>query len=884
MRRIVCLAIIMSVVLMCFAVEVSSSFPSEEEFRLLKALGILSDDITEKSLTVDGGVLRIDAIKSAVKLAGAVNYGANSTKFSDIKEDVEDAEYVNAAREYGMIEGYGNNILDPYNYITYNEAIKILTIAAGYGEYAKSKGGYPTGYLIAANTAGITAGVKSTSSNKLKLSEFCKLAYNTLTADIMSISTDNGGYFGKVTDQNLLWTVFHTYIVKGVVTADKNTSIYFEKKVREGHIEIEGTLYRFNDDDGSYLGRFVRAYVKEDEANGDEAVLLYTDMNKNNVLTLDSDLIDSVRDQTKINYYENEESAKATSLEIAQGASYIYNGLFAGYFGTSYATEDELLLQNASYTFIDNDGDYVYDIVMVSKYSYFEVASVSTAANSFVDKSSGKNIEFVKDDKFRFKSGLECSVSSIAPGNILAVYLNKSETLDTDSRRGKEFIILTSFITGAAGKVSDDEIWIDAEISSEAGYYKINTDYITRLSDIENKDGRFLLDYRDKIIAFERNATFTQEYGYVIDAAAAKTGLNPEVILKILTEAGKVQIFICNNRIKFYDGKEETISPTKLFEKKETFLQKLIQFSVNNSGKLTSLRVPEEHVPGVNGDRFNFIPEATYRTGGGVLSNKYLVLGDAKIFVVPEKETAREAQEEFGYYGYRVGDVALLGNNADIKLELFSVDDRMRVGAILCRIETPAARIWPSYPLFVVEKIAKVINEYGEQVTKVFGYSGDKYVSYVFRSDNIPAITKRRGTFLPTDLAFGDIIQIGASKTGVIWDYKVLLDASDDGTFIRNLGDESPYFSFDGDDRNPTWAIAGYVAFAYQRVSEANIDYITFNIDDTNKKSIFGEKLRNIFLVTDDKVELAAFGDVRAGDRIFATWYDSVQTDLYIYR
>ena len=38
MRRIVCLAIIMSVVLMCFAVEVSSSFPSEEEFRLLKAL------------------------------------------------------------------------------------------------------------------------------------------------------------------------------------------------------------------------------------------------------------------------------------------------------------------------------------------------------------------------------------------------------------------------------------------------------------------------------------------------------------------------------------------------------------------------------------------------------------------------------------------------------------------------------------------------------------------------------------------------------------------------------------------------------------------------------------------------------------------------------
>lgn len=886
MRRVVCLAIclaiIVPVIFMCFAADTDSAFPREEEYRLLKALGILSDDITEKSMTIDGSILRIDAIKAAVKLVGAIDYGASSMKFSDIKEGMEDAEYVDAARGYGMIEGYGNNVLAPYNYISYNEVIKILTIAVGYGEYAKSKGGYPTGYLIAANAAGITAGTSSTSSSKLKLSEFCKLAFNALTVDIMSTSTGSGGYIEKVTDQNLLWTVFRTYIVKGVVTADKNTSIYSAKKVREGYIEIEGTLYRFSDDDGSYIGRFVRAYIREDETNGDEAILLCTDRGKNNVFTLNSDLIDTVTGCTGIKYYENEESVRTQSLEITQGASYIHNDLFAGYFGTSYATEDELRLQNATFTFIDNDGDNVYDIVMVSKYTYFEVATVSVAANSFFDRFSGKVIKFVDSDTFRYSSGLAGTVSSIAPCNILAVYLGKNETLDVDSRRGKEFTILSNFVTGASGKASDDQIWINAEISTETGDYKINTDYVTKLSNIEDKDGRFLLDTRNKIVAFERNATFTQEYGYVIDAASAGSGLNAEVMFRMLTAAGKVEIISCNDRIVFCeDNNEERISVAKLLEKKDMFIKKLIQYSTNSSSKLISLKVPEAHPSGASDNRFNYIPATNYYTGQGVLSNKYLLLGDANIFVVPLNE---EGQEEYDYYGYKAGSQSLLPNNADRTLELFSVDDRMRVGAVLFRSDIPLTTIWPTNAMFVVEKISKVLNADGETVTKVYGYSGNKYTSYEFKSDNFLAITnkKERENFLPTDLAFGDIIQVGIRK-GAVWDYKVLLDASSDESFLRTLDYSDLFYCHDGADRNTSWSIAGVVTFAHQTVSDVYADYITVHMDDI-AKNIFAEKARNIFLVTDDKIEAAPFGDIREGDKIFATWLEGAQGDLYIYR
>ncbi|NLB80852.1 MAG: hypothetical protein GX800_04420 [Clostridiaceae bacterium] len=887
MRRVVCLAIclaiIVPVIFMCFAADTDSAFPREEEYRLLKALGILSDDITEKSMTIDGSILRIDAIKAAVKLVGAIDYGASSMKFSDIKEGMEDAEYVDAARGYGMIEGYGNNVLYPYNYISYNEVIKILTIAAGYGEYAKSKGGYPTGYLLAANAAGITGGVRSAAGSKLKLSEFCKLAFNTLTADVMGISMDNNIYIKREKDQNLLWTVFRTYIVKGVVTADKNTSIYSEKKAREGHIEIDGTLYHFSNDDGSYIGRFVRAYIREDETNGDEAILLCTDRGKNNVFTLNSDLIDTVTGCTGIKYYENEESVRTQSLEITQGASYIHNDLFAGYFGTSYATEDELRLQNATFTFIDNDGDNVYDIVMVSKYTYFEVATVSVAANSFFDRFSGKVIKFVDSDTFRYSSGLAGTVSSIAPCNILAVYLNKSETLDVDSRQEKEFIMLSNFVTGATKKASGGEIWINAEISSETGDYKINTDYVTELSEIENKDGRFLLDAQNKIIAFERNAAFTEEYGYVIDAASATgSGLISVVALKMLIAGGTVEIISCNDRIRFCeDNNEERISAAKLLEKKDMFMKKLIQYSTNSSGKLISLKVPEAHPSGASDNRFNYIPATNYYTGQGVLSNKYLLLGDANIFVVPLNE---EGQEEYDYYGYKAGSRSLLPNNADRTLELFSVDDRMRVGAVLFRSDIPLTTIWPTNPMFVVEKTSKVLNTDGKQVTKVYGYSGNKYTSYEFKSDNFPAITnkKERENFLPTDLAFGDIIQVGIRK-GAVWDYKVLLDASSDESFLRTLDYSDLFYCHDGADRTPSWSIAGVVTFAHQTVSDVYADYITVHMDDI-AKNIFAEKARNIFLVTDDKIEAASFGDIREGDKIFATWLEGAQGDLYIYR
>ena len=71
----------------------------------------------------------------------------NYIKYMHIKDSRLDGSIVPA--------GYGDGNFGPDDTVTYNQAVKMVVSALGFDPMANSKGGWPTGYLVVANTYNI---------------------------------------------------------------------------------------------------------------------------------------------------------------------------------------------------------------------------------------------------------------------------------------------------------------------------------------------------------------------------------------------------------------------------------------------------------------------------------------------------------------------------------------------------------------------------------------------------------------------------------------------------------------------------------------------------------------------------------------------------------
>jgi len=99
----------------------------------------------------ENNTFRPDATITRAEFAAVIcrmmgyNVGENST-FTDTKYHWS-SKYVNACVKADIIHGIGDNKFAPDNYITVEQAVKILTSAYG---YANSKTQYPDGFMSAA--------------------------------------------------------------------------------------------------------------------------------------------------------------------------------------------------------------------------------------------------------------------------------------------------------------------------------------------------------------------------------------------------------------------------------------------------------------------------------------------------------------------------------------------------------------------------------------------------------------------------------------------------------------------------------------------------------------------------------------------------------------
>ena len=123
--------------------------------------------------------------------AGVVSIGVVDSvkKFTDISTSTWCYKYVTELASANVISGYSNGTFQEKNTITYGAALKLIMLAAGYGEQAPTVKGSPfSGYLAKAEAAGLVSGNPKLNGpiTRLQIAQIAAKALKLSTAGLPS--------------------------------------------------------------------------------------------------------------------------------------------------------------------------------------------------------------------------------------------------------------------------------------------------------------------------------------------------------------------------------------------------------------------------------------------------------------------------------------------------------------------------------------------------------------------------------------------------------------------------------------------------------------------------------------------------------------------------
>lgn len=121
------------------------------------------------------------------------------TVFDDVDADHWASGYINVASEEGIINGDGNGKFRPEDDVKYEEAIKMVVCALGFGDDVKvDEKDWSAGYIKAADDKGITGNLKGAKGKAATRGDIAVMVYNGLKSDLVAptASLESGTYTG----------------------------------------------------------------------------------------------------------------------------------------------------------------------------------------------------------------------------------------------------------------------------------------------------------------------------------------------------------------------------------------------------------------------------------------------------------------------------------------------------------------------------------------------------------------------------------------------------------------------------------------------------------------------------------------------------------------
>lgn len=555
-----------------------------EAVEVLSALGIVAG-YEDGSFGGDKVVTRAEMAAFIVREIGLSNAAssasANSSSFTDVGNGSADwaVGSINIATQKKIIVGRGDGTFDPNSTVNYQEAVKMLVCALGRDVVATRNGGWPSGYLIAGASCGLTDGITGVeATDGCNRGVVAVLLYNALEIDLMEETSYSGS---AVQVEETYKTLLYDYlnVVKYYDAEITATPTQGASKSADGFAKISGTYDYYNQegikanslkveigetDPDAFFGDAVIVYTKDNGTNKTPTMLcIVADHSTQDAVTIDvADFYSSnpVLEPGDTNtegtnnsqyiklYYKTENDTKAQSVKLLNSALYSDNCTIVknGVVESPADFKQELSkLENGTIKLIDaktydvsegknyNGADGVYEKVIVEAYNDFVVSDVDTEEKviSFNNKEAD-SLDLDDENKTYTivdTKGNEVKLEDIKENDVLSIYADEFAAKDVDKAEVLKIVVCSNSIEGTVTEKTSKAVYIDGEKYDIAGG-------VISLDDFELDDtGTFYLNAAGDIAYLDTEAA-SKDYAVVYEAY--QDGAK-KIVLNVITSKGE---------------------------------------------------------------------------------------------------------------------------------------------------------------------------------------------------------------------------------------------------------------------------------------------------------------------------------------------------------
>ncbi|MEG2380387.1 MAG: S-layer homology domain-containing protein [Oscillospiraceae bacterium] len=386
--------------------DVKSTDNYYEAIETLSKLGIITGDDQNNDGVMDfrpnDTITRAEVAVIVSRIQGMNSLAPQKTTFTDVAADYWAAGYIASAASLGIVNGMGDGTFEPETNVKYEEVIKMLMVTLGYEPFAAQNGGYPTGYITAAQRHGVIDGVVGGGvGTDAPRGMVAQMTYNAIDTPLMDRYTYGSGdaeyiiYDG--TNGNSLITLMSRDLkvskLRGQVTDNNITSLTQPLSVDTSldstvkayildnydnttgdYDELETYTFKAGESGAEkFLGYNVVFYVQEDKNKDDATIISMTEATGKNTaasFTLAQyDGIDKTANNTYLKYMKNESDRTATKLNIETGAKVIYNNVAGKDFATIFEGSKPYVATNSKLggqvRLLDTNNESGYDVIFV---------------------------------------------------------------------------------------------------------------------------------------------------------------------------------------------------------------------------------------------------------------------------------------------------------------------------------------------------------------------------------------------------------------------------------------------------------------------------------------------------------------------------------------
>lgn len=736
------------------------------KIQLLSTLDIMHGEDAE-TFGAENEITRGEMAAYTVRAFNYQNLNFDEVKFKDLNLKNPYYREIQIANKLGIITADSEGKLYADTPVTSEQMIKMLLKAAGYEPYYNAKGGYPNGCNRVAQEIRLLRGVSL--GLTVTKSQVVNVIYNVLNSKMLEVKTIGESFINYKNDNTVLYSRFKIVKAYGTVTANSITGITdVNGKVNEGYISVDNVLYElsYNND---YLGNRVEFYYEVSDNHLNRIICLFPYQQE--VYKIDAENLIDIKNDT-VKYYIDSDQNKKASLIISNTADYIYNGRNVG-----VISDENLIPKTGAVTLIDRDNDGKMDIMFVEKYISYVVDSISYSNGKIVTKFGGGIVDLdIGNHQSTYSvmmNGKEASLADIDEWNIISV----GESI-VDNGKHTNIIVSKNTYTGKITTIGDDSIQIAYDKEFEL------TPYIRQ--DLElNIYGDILLDYQNKIVGINYDASLKDRYAYLIKFALDGS-LDKRLKLYVFNSVGDFKILEIADKINI-DGemfKTHQNAYDYLTLLNGGFVPQLIRYKFNSDLEVDMI---DTIYPGVNENSeemlrvsANYQNQAVYyRYEGKIFQGQYCIDDNTVIFSVPSDVSEEES--------FSIQTDKMFTPNKTYKFVGYNAEGAKPFKAIVISSEAALQPLDGEADCIVIQKLIKSLDDDGNQIDSIGGYCKGNYVTFEVFDETV--LSSIKSSIIP-----GNVLRV-ILKNNKIYKAEIAFDRT--ATLSGVVSPDSPYITDD---------------------------------------------------------------------------------------